>query len=290
MPIAPAHPVVLQLVGMCLLTACASATPASSAPDTARPAVDLCGQETDTLEGEHTLEVDGRTRRYIVRLPSDYDRRATWPLVYALHSNGSGPWFWDLEGTPQQIRSVFANDAVLVIPEAIDAAWRDDDQPSDTWAERVEEELAFFDALHDWMQSEACVREDAVAAMGFSGGGSFSHALGCRRAWVGAIATAGGVLYVDPDTCGPAQPSWVSIGQGELVDGRITLRDEIAQAAACEPLPQEPSVHADETMTCATYSACTTSPVTYCLHDSGHVWPRDGSLAVRDFFREVWTH
>ena len=119
--------------------------------------------------------------------------------------------------------------------------------------------------------------------MGFSGGGSFSHALGCRRAWVGAIATAGGVLYVDPDTCGSAQPSWVAIGQGELVDGRLTLRDEIAQAAACEPLPQEPSVRADESMTCTTYSACTTSPGP-TASIAGHVWPRDGNLAVRDFF------
>ena len=91
MPIAPAHPVVRQLVGMCLLAACARDTHLNARLRHARRSISA--GETDTW-GEHTLEVGGRTRRYIVRLPSGYDRRATWPWSMP-HSNGSGP-AWDL--------------------------------------------------------------------------------------------------------------------------------------------------------------------------------------------------
>jgi hypothetical protein len=39
-------------------------------------------------EGEHTFELEGLTRRYVLRRPGGYTRYRAWPLVLALQGNG----------------------------------------------------------------------------------------------------------------------------------------------------------------------------------------------------------
>lgn len=232
-------------------------------------------------EGENTFTLDGLERRYVLHLPTGYTRDQAWPLIFALHGNGGSVDYWNQTGGTRNIRGAVENDAILVIAEAIDNQWRDYSMPSDTWPARIEKELDYFDTLVDRLTSELCVDEEEIFSMGFSGGGSFSGVLGCRREYVRAIAVGGSVIYFDEADCVSTPASWITIGIEELTSGREAFRDFFRDAAMCEAtnMSTEPSP-------CVAYDGCAAeTPVHYCQHDGGHTWPAFATEATWAFFQ-----
>ncbi len=232
-------------------------------------------------EGEHTFMLDDLERRYLLYLPTGYTTERSWPLIFALHGNGGSVSYWNSESGDRNIRGEVADGAILVIAEAIDNAWRDYDMPSDTWPARIEMELAYFDQLVDTMTSELCVDENAIFSMGFSGGGSFSGVLGCRREYIRAIAVGGSVIYFDPADCVSTPAAWITIGTEELTGGREAYRDFFRDLAGCESgtMDTDPDP-------CVAYDGCgETTPVHYCQHPDGHIWPDFGTAAAWSFFQ-----
>jgi len=231
--------------------------------------------------GEHTFMLDGLERRYLLYLPTGYTTAQAWPLIFALHGNGGSVSYWNSESGDRNIRGEVADDAILVIAEAIDNAWRDYDMPSDTWPARIEQELEYFDTLVDDLTSELCVDEDEIFSMGFSGGGSFSGVLGCRRAYVRAIAVGGSVIYFDPADCVATPAAWITIGTEELTGGREAYRDFFRDQAGCDASSMD-----TEPDPCVAYDSCDeVTPVHYCQHPGGHVWPDFGTEAAWSFFQ-----
>lgn len=233
-------------------------------------------------EGSRTFTLEGRERRYVLRLPAGYSGERAWPLVLALHGNGGSATEWDRETGTQNIRAVLRDEAVLVIAEAIDGQWRDYTMPESSWPERIEAELSYFDHVIGEVSNSLCLDERALFAMGFSGGGSFSGVLACRRDDIRAIAVGGAVLYFDPADCGAHVPAaWITIGEGETNAGRLAYRDHWRAAAGCEESsgPTTP-------VGCIAYEGCgADTPVTFCAHPGAHVWPSFGSEAMWSFFR-----
>jgi polyhydroxybutyrate depolymerase len=250
---------------------------------TPRPGSSGCRTGASLESGEHRFTLEGRDRRYILRLPKNYDVNRAWPLVLALHGNGGSASYWDGTSGSRNIRSVLENDAILVVAEAIDGQWRDYSQPSATWPARTEMELRYFDRVIEEVSAALCIDEDAIFAMGFSGGGSFSGVLGCHRAEIRAIAVGGSVLYFDPADCIHTPASWITIGTQELTDGRAAFRDTIRDRAGCASttVPTAPAP-------CVAYTGCDPeTAVHYCQHPDGHVWPEFGTEAAWGFFRPL---
>ncbi|MEM9073466.1 MAG: hypothetical protein AAGE52_33480 [Myxococcota bacterium] len=238
-----------------------------------------CVDGASLPEGENGMDVEGRARRFMVRLPEGYSRDRAWPLVFALHGNGGNPGYWDGTSGDRNIREVLRNDAVLIIPEAIDNAWRNYDLEREAWGPLMEEELVFFDELITLATDELCIDEDEIFAMGFSGGGSFSGVLGCRRTDIRAIAAGGSVIYFDEADCVHTPAAWITIGTEELQPGREAYRDFFRDRAGCDAssMPTDPDP-------CIAYDGCGEStPVHYCQHPGGHRWPDFGSQAMWDF-------
>jgi polyhydroxybutyrate depolymerase len=239
-----------------------------------------CVDGNGLAEGEHTFSLEGLDRRYILRLPTKYDPNVPWPLVLALHGNGGSTAYWDVTSGPRNIRSVLESDAVLVIVEAIDGQWRDYNMPASTWPARIESELLYFEEVLTQAKNELCINEDAIFSMGFSGGGSFSGVLGCRRTDIRAIAVGGSVIYFDEQNCINTPAAWITIGQMELTAGREAFRDFFRDRAMCNTtaMPTDPAP-------CTAYDGCApATPVHYCEHPDGHIWPDFGSVAMWDFF------
>ncbi len=231
-------------------------------------------------EGEHTFQLDGLDRRYIVRLSSGYSQEKAWPLVLALHPNGSNIGYWDVTSGPRNIRAAVGDDAVLVIPEAIGGNWRDYGEPADTWPARLERELVYFDEVLSQVKGELCIDQDGIFSMGFSGGGSFSGVLGCRRDDIRAIAVGGSVIYFDEADCVGTPAAWITIGQLELNAGREAFRDFFRDRAGCTA-----TTMATDPPPCVAYDDCATpTPVHYCEHPGDHVWPDFGTAASWAFF------
>jgi len=243
-----------------------------------------CGTKATLPEGDNTFSIDDRDRRYVLRYPSNYDPQQPWPLIFALHGNNGNPGYWDSTDGSRNIRDAFAEEAILVIPEAIDNQWRNYSAEPETWPGLMDLELNYFDAILESVSNDLCIHPDQVFSMGFSGGGSFSGVLGCRRDYIRAIAVGGSVIYFEEEDCTESHGSWITIGDGELTSGREAFRDFFRDRGGCEPesTPVEPEG-------CIAYEGCDLeTPVTFCSHPGDHVWPSIGTDATRDFFRQFY--
>lgn len=241
-----------------------------------------CVSGQGLAEGEHTFMLEGRSRKYVLRLPQGYSKARAWPLVFALHGNGGDTGYWDGSSGGRNIREALKDDAVLIIAQAIDKQWRDYNMPQNTWPERIESELLYFDTLINEAKRELCINDKAIFSMGFSGGGSFSGVLGCRRTDIRAIAVGGSVIYFDPDQCVGRPAAWITIGTMELAAGREAYRDYWRDRASCSSTsaPTTPSP-------CIAYDSCDAqTPVHYCQHPDGHIWPSFGAQAMWAFFKQ----
>jgi poly(3-hydroxybutyrate) depolymerase len=240
-----------------------------------------CRVEEHLEEGEHLFMLDGYDRRYVLRLPMNYSNEHPWPLIFALHGNGGNPGYWDAIGGDRDIRTAFGDEAIIIIPEAINNAWRDYDAAPETWPAGIELELSFFDSVYESAQNELCIDTGNVFSMGFSGGGSFSGVLGCRRDYIRAIAVGGSVIYFEEPDCTEIPAAWITIGEQEYTDGRAAFRDFFRDHAGCQDtsMPGTPEG-------CVDYDGCgADTPVTYCSHAAGHVWPSIGTEATKAFFQ-----
>lgn len=261
----------------------AAGDPLDAAADAAGPRQSQgCIDGAGLPEGENTFVLEDLDRRYLLRLPDGYTRERAWPLVLALHGNGGSASYWDGTSGDRNIRAVLQDDAVLIIAEAIDGQWRDYSLPSDQWPARIESELAYFDEVLTQARTELCLDEDAIFSMGFSGGGSFSGVLGCRRTDIRAIAVGGSVIYFDQADCIGTPAAWITIGTEELTSGREQYRDYFRDRAGCAASSQPTAPPP-----CVAYDSCgEATPVHYCQHPGDHIWPDFGSQAMWDFFKQ----
>ncbi len=245
------------------------------------PMVPGCAGGDGLEEGEHRFSLEGLERRFILRLPGGYDPARSWPVVLALHANGNDITYWDRTGGFLDIRRTLTEEAVLVVVEAIDGQWRDYEMPSETWSDRAEVELRYLDEVISRVGAGICVDPRALFAMGFSGGGSFAGLLGCRRADIRAVAVGGAVGYFDPAECVGTPAAWITLGDLEITNARLAFRDLMRTRAGCAETsaPVAPAP-------CQAYDDCDEgTPVHFCPHVSGHVWPDIGNDGMWTFFR-----
>jgi polyhydroxybutyrate depolymerase len=253
----------------------------SQAPDAAAtaladtgPTTAGCGTSEGLPEGQATITVGGVNRTYILRLPAGYSAQRAWPLVLALHPNGgAGIGFWDATSGARSIRALARDKAVVVLPLALPAGGGFD------WRGHLDADLAFFDALIQRLESKLCIDRARLFAMGFSGGGSFSGVLGCRRSDIRAFAAGSGVAYYDPKDCIGHPAAWLTVGADELIPARAAFRDDWVQRAGCQPMTT-----ATPPASCLAYQCPAATPVHHCVHPGGHLWPDYGTQAAWDFF------
>lgn len=229
-------------------------------------------------EGVHSFELDGNNRRYTVRLPANYDQSRPWPLVLALHPNGGDVGYWDATSGSRNVRGHLQDDAVIIIAEALGGNWRDYEAPESEWPGRVDMELRYFDRVIGDTAAQLCIDQSAIFAMGFSGGGSFSGVLGCRRADIRAFAAGGSVIYFDPSQCTGNAAAWIALSEEDDTQDRRAYLDFFAERAGCDAANfQEP--------TCHEYQGCAPeSPVVFCHYPGGHDWPAFGVEDAWTFF------
>lgn len=240
-----------------------------------------CVDGMGLADGEHTFMLDGLSRRFILRLPQGYAKDQAWPVVLALHGNGGSADYWDVTSGSRNIRGVLEDDAILIIAEAIEGNWRDYAMDPAAWPARIESELSYFEEVLTRAKTDLCIDEEAIFSMGFSGGGSFSGVLGCRRPDIRAIAVGGSVIYFDEADCVHTPAAWITIGEMELTAGREEFRDFFRDRASCEA-----TTAATEPPPCVAYDGCDALiPVHYCEHPDGHIWPDFGSEAMWAFFQ-----
>lgn len=238
-----------------------------------------CGLTPPSSGSGKTVVVNGVTRTYVLALPTGYDARRAYPLLFAFHGLG---------GSGAQAQLYFgltratAGEAIIVYPDAVGS--------SRAWGisgSAATADLAFFDTLVNTLGSSLCVDRSRIFAAGHSMGGYFSNTLGCARGnTLRAIApVAGGGPYVTCDSGKVA--AWVMAARD---DGTVAYtngeasRDRWLRANGCSSTtrPVGPSA-------CVAYDGCDPAhPVHWCLEQTGgHSWPSYGGQAIWSFFKSL---
>lgn len=162
----------------------------------------------ETGNPEHSLEVGGRKRTYLLHVPRDHDGKAALPLVVVFHGGG---------GNAQNAVRMTGMD-VKADKERFIVAYPNGTGPTEgaflTWnawnccgpaLDDQAEDVRFVRALVERLQREYRVDPKRIYATGLSNGGMMTHRVGCELSDVfAAIAPVAGAL--NTDDCRPDHP------------------------------------------------------------------------------------
>lgn len=145
-----------------------------------------CGKAPALTSGSKTITVNGKSRRWMIRLPDGYDQNRPYKLIFGLHwrdadymavDGGTAPYYG--------LRALANNTAVFVAPDGLNRGW----------ANQGGEDVTFIDTLVRTVQDGLCIDEAQVYSLGFSYGGAMSYSLACSRPTTfRAIAVLSGAL------------------------------------------------------------------------------------------------
>lgn len=154
------------------------------------PAAPPMKEGAQTAHGEFaslSLKVGEDTRVYRLVVPKNVDLSKPAPVVFAFHgylidSKDAMPKYSKLNDAAEK------HGFILVYPNALDRSWA-------LSREKVEKDLAFFDALLKQLQADYKVDANRIFVTGMSNGGYFAHLVGKERSkTVAAVACHSGAL------------------------------------------------------------------------------------------------
>jgi polyhydroxybutyrate depolymerase len=159
---------------------------------------------TNTLKvGDATMSItaDGRSRPFIVHVPSAYTGKTPVPLLLDFHWLGGAA---QSEAGSSGYRAATEKDgAIYVAPEGIDNAWNVG--PCCTTSRTIND-VAFAKAIVAKVEATGCIDPKRVYATGMSMGGGISQYLACHAADVFAAVApnAFDLLEENVATCTPS--------------------------------------------------------------------------------------
>ncbi|GIG90585.1 RICIN domain-containing protein [Plantactinospora endophytica] len=248
-----------------------------------------CGRAPTLSSGTHTIQSNGKSRSFILRMPANYNNGNPYRLIFAFHwrggtmqeisSGGTSGAAWSYYGQQEQSN----NSAILVAPQGL----------GNGWGNSGGEDVTFVDDMLRRIESDLCVNPRQRFALGFSWGGGMSYALACARASVfRAVAVIAGAQI--SGCSGGTQPiayfglHGISDNVLNISQGR-SLRDTFVRNNGCAAQnPPEPAAGSRTHVTTA-YSGCRSGyPVQWAAFDNGHMpGPVEGSYAESGI--TTWT-
>nr|UMZ45357.1 hypothetical protein [Paramyrothecium sp.] len=238
-----------------------------------------CGRPASITSGTKSITVNGKTRQYIIRVPTGYSPTRAYKLIFGLHWRG-GTMNDVATGLPVQrdvwdyfgLRRLANEGAIFIAPQGL----------NNGWANAGGEDITFIDQLVNIAQNGLCVETSQIFSTGFSYGGAMSYSLACSRPNVfRAVAVlSGGQL----SGCNGGTTPVAYLGIHGLRDnvlsiaGGRTLRDRFVANNGCtRQSPREPT-QGSYTHIGTTYTGCRAGyPVRWVAFDEGHTAaPQDG--------------
>lgn len=230
--------------------------------------------------GRFTIEVDGLSREYILKLPAPYDPSRPYPLIFGWHGrmydaewvHGGEP---PLTGPYFGIEAEAAGSALFVAPQALDSGFSNQNG----------QDIAFTRTMVARLQGELCVDATRIFSTGFSMGAMMTIRIGCELPDVfRAIAPMSGSLGAGCPESNRKVGYWASHGSNDTVippEQGEAARDEFLRRNGCSETSQ-PS----EPEGCVSYDCDPASPVTFCTYPGVHEPPPFVGATVWDFLSQ----
>jgi len=239
-----------------------------------------CGKAPGLTSGTHTLQVNGKSRSYILKVPDGYDRNHAYRLVFGFHWLGgtatdvatgrtveNGTWAY------YGLQRLANNSAVFVAPQGL----------NNGWANSGGEDVAFTDAMISQIEGALCVDTARVFSVGFSYGAAMTYSLACSRPTVFravAVQSGGQLSGCDGGSRPVAYLGVHGVRDNVLgISGGRALRDRFVRNNGCTAQnPSEPA-QGSRTHRVTTYAGCSAGhPVEWAAFDEGHIAaPQDGA-------------
>ncbi|MBI4355086.1 MAG: phospholipase [Candidatus Omnitrophica bacterium] len=253
-----------------------------------------------------SIEIDGRSRTYLLHLPPQRLRNRPLPLVIALHGgHGSGQRMVELT---QQGLNVLADREgfIAVYPDGVDKHWNDGRAFAQYRTQREGvDDVGFIRALIDRLVQQYGADPRRVYVTGMSNGALMSNRLACELAdKIAAAAPVCGALATNLlATCHPTRPISMAIFNGtqdplvpwdaeevyahlglrrQPLGKRLTVPDTVAHWVRHNGCPSRPVVTQEPDRDPAdgtrvrkeTYGPCRggTEVIVYAVEGGGHTW------------------
>jgi poly(3-hydroxybutyrate) depolymerase len=246
-----------------------------------------CDKTRTLVDGTLSLQSGGKTRKYILKTPSPYDKTQAHRLVVAYAESGSS-------AQSVATRNYFTmatydtKNTIFVAPDAENGAG--------SWAKT---DVDFTDAILAQVEGDLCIDKTRIFATGFSFGGAMSIAIACTRADVfrGVAFFSGADLtgscpttLTKPIAYYASQASGDASGTPTPTSGR-TKQAEFAKVNGCTAEPNAIVFPATgQAHTCTVYKNCSAGhPTVYCVFDGAHGWePKDPGQSTSWDAPEAW--
>ncbi|WP_437922974.1 prolyl oligopeptidase family serine peptidase [Sorangium sp. So ce291] len=270
-----------------------------------------CGEAATRPDprAQQTLTVGGVTRYFLMYVPENYDPSKPLPLVFGIHGLNMNNVWAAHDNSGFQLIQETDDQALLIYPQGLPAdgrsrppstesQWGTADSnwggpPPSANRERLEADLAFFDAMLEHAKANYCVDTKRVFAVGFSQGGFMTNTLGCERSSVfrGLAPVAGWGPNGSQPTCGDASAAHALIQTQGDTDGTVTpalgqsTRDFWRARNGCEATTMPSATFGNA---CVEYQGCNDGlPLVYCTHPGGHSVPSGAGGRAWRFFQSL---
>ncbi|TSC77494.1 MAG: polyhydroxybutyrate depolymerase [Parcubacteria group bacterium Gr01-1014_33] len=239
-----------------------------------------------------SLVVDGRTRTYLLHVPSGYTGTVPLPLILAFHGyGGNGERMADVTQL-----SPFADTEhfIVVYPDGFEKSWNHGDGNRPAVAANIAD-AKFVRTLIGELEKKLAIDKEKIFAAGFSNGALMTQRLGCELADVlaGIAPVSGSLPQTLASSCKPAKPISFHLIYG-IVDplspynggalksdggSVLSAKDTLAfwagvngcSAPKDEILPL--AVNDGTAVIQTTYQCEKADTVLYAIEGGGHAWP-----------------
>ncbi|KAH6627640.1 Alpha/Beta hydrolase protein [Chaetomium tenue] len=227
-----------------------------------------CGKSPAVTAGSKIMTVNGKNRRWMIRLPQGYDQNRPYKLIFGIHwldadfmavDGGTAPYYG--------LQRLANNSAIFVSPDGLNKGW----------GNQGGEDVTFIDEIYKTVSNGLCIDEKQVFSTGFSYGGAMSYALACARP---NIFRAIGVLSgAQLSGCSGGNTPVAYYGQHGVRDGVLPismgkqLRDNFVRVNGCTQGQQaaEPARNSRRHIK-TVYQGCDPKyPVVFTAFDEDHV-------------------
>ena len=167
-----------------------------------------------TRASMRTIDVDGKSRRYLLVEPASLDAAKQYPLILVFHGDGG-----DAEGFHQgfPFEKASGTDAILAYPDGIGYSW-------DLESTVDNRDVKFSAAIVEELAGRFSIDRTRLFATGYSSGGFLSNVIACQKnGMLRAIASnAGGAPYKQLQTW----PNGYSKCPGQAAIAMLALHGE----------------------------------------------------------------
>jgi poly(3-hydroxybutyrate) depolymerase len=257
-----------------------------------------CGQAAKVTSGTKSIQSNGKTRSFMIRVPENYDSSHPYWLIFGYHwvggtandvdSGGTSGYTWSYYGLREQADNSTNARAIFVAPQGI----------SNGWGNSGNEDVTFTDDIIKLVEDGLCVDTKHVFSTGFSYGGGMTKALGCQRPNVfRAIAVLAGADFLSGGCDATSTAPVAFFGAHSINDGTnayssgITILNRFAKNNGCTAqTPPQPG--GGNTHVCTKFAGCKDGyPVEWCAFDGGGHTPApvDGSANGSGGGDKTWT-